>query len=86
MTDPSDPVAPDNGPVFDDGSEVVVETPQEDPPRSGQWADAEPSNVPLTEDEAALGRYLGEAIDVEDDDDNGEVAADELRAAVEGGL
>lgn len=70
-------------PVFDDGSEVEVVTPVEDPPRSGVWVDAEPSTVPVTAEEAELGRYLGEAIDVGDDEDDGSAAAEWLTAVVE---
>lgn len=70
-------------PVFDDGSEVEVVTPEDDPPRSGEWVDVEPSAVPITEAEAELGRYLGEAIDVDDDDDDGTEAAEWLTAVVE---
>lgn len=73
----------DDDPVFDDGSEVEIVTPVDDPPRSGEWVDVEPSSVPITDAEAELGRYLGEAIDVDDDDDDGSEAAEWLRAVVE---
>jgi hypothetical protein len=70
-------------PVFDDGSDVEVVTPVEDPPRNGVWVDMEPSSVPITDAEAELGRYMGEAIDPDDDEDDGSAAAEWLRAVVE---
>jgi hypothetical protein len=46
-----------------------VELPQVDePPKSGVWLDPEGA---LTEEEAERGRLLGEAIDPDDDTDNG---------------
>jgi hypothetical protein len=67
--------------VFHDGSDVEIDAPADDPPRSGEWIDAEPAQEPLTDAEAALGAYVGDAIDINDDEDNG-VPALELLAAV----
>jgi hypothetical protein len=58
-------------PVFDDGSQVVFVTPEEDPPRSGEWVDQEDMILTPTDDEVAAGEFLGQAIDIDDDEDNG---------------
>jgi hypothetical protein len=63
---------PDREPelVYDDGSDIDETTPYEDPPRDGTWVD--PEATAPTPDEAAAGEFLGAAIDVDDDDDNGD--------------
>lgn len=58
--------------VYDDGSDVEIETEPEDPPRSGEWIDSEIHLANPNDDELAMGKALGEGIIVEDDDDNGE--------------
>lgn len=57
-------------PAYDDGSEIVVVTPQDDPP-SGEYVDAEELIHNLTDEEMAAGQFLGEVIDVDDDEDDG---------------
>lgn len=48
----------------------------DDPPRSGQWVDADDAIAEAAEEEFDEGQRLGEAIDPDDDDDTG-LAGDE---------
>jgi hypothetical protein len=57
--------------AYDDGSEVEVETEQDDPPSSGQWVDPEEFIHNPTDEEVAEGERLGNEIDIDDDEDNG---------------
>ena len=59
-------------PVFDDGSEVEVVIEEDDPPSSGVWVDNEQDGVfDLSQEEAEAGDFLGQVIDVDDDEDDG---------------
>jgi hypothetical protein len=57
--------------IYDDDSETKIVTPEDDPPRSGEWVDPEDFYADPTDDELAEGDRLGRTIDVDDDDDNG---------------
>jgi hypothetical protein len=59
--------------VYDDGSEVEVRLPPEEPPKSGVWVESHVNATDLDEDEIGRGNALGELIDVDDDEDNGGV-------------
>jgi hypothetical protein len=60
-------------PVFDDGSQVEIEVEPDDPPSSGEWVDSHTAiETALNDpDELAASEFLGEAIDPDDDEDNG---------------
>jgi hypothetical protein len=55
--------------VYDDGSEVEIEVDPEEPP--DRWVDSEEILQNPTRGELEAGEFLGQAIDVDDDDDNG---------------
>lgn len=57
--------------AYDDGSEVEIETEPDDPPSSGVWVDPEEAIHNPTSEEWVEGMRLGQAIDVDDDEDNG---------------
>jgi hypothetical protein len=57
--------------VYDDGTEVEIETEPEDPPRSGEWVDPEEFFEHPTDEELAEGERLGREIDIDDDEDSG---------------
>lgn len=57
--------------MYDDGSEVEIETPYDDPPSSGTWVDAEDILHNPTEEELREGNRMGQSIDLDDDEDNG---------------
>lgn len=57
--------------VFNDGSEIEVVCEPDDPPRSGEWVDSEEMIANPTEEELVLGEVVGQAIDVDNDEDNG---------------
>lgn len=59
--------------VFNDGSEVEVVCEPDDPPSSGEWVDSEDLIQNPTPEELAMGEVMGQAIDVDDDEDNGGV-------------
>lgn len=61
---------PNDEAVFDDGSTVFVVTPEDDPP-SGEYVDTHDVLDELTEEEEAAGDFLGQATDVDNDEDNG---------------
>jgi hypothetical protein len=56
---------------YDDGSEVEIEVEEDDPPRNGRWRDSEDIIEHPTDDELAAGEFLGLAIDIGDDNDDG---------------
>jgi hypothetical protein len=56
---------------YNDGSEVLVNAEEEDPPKSGVWVDSEDLITDPTDDELNAGEFLGQAIDVDDDEDDG---------------
>lgn len=62
---------PDDNDGYDDGSEVEVVVPQDDPPQSGEWVDPEEFIHHPTDEELAEGERLGREIDVDDDHDAG---------------
>lgn len=59
--------------AYDDGSEAVIVTDVEEPPR-GPWVDHEEAIVARpTDDEIEMGNLLGREIDPDDDNDAGEM-------------
>lgn len=57
--------------AYDDGSDVEIECEPEEPPQSGDWVDSEEMIHNPTDEELARGEFLGAAIDVDDDYDDG---------------
>jgi len=56
--------------VYDDGSEVVIVTEEDDPPK-GPYVDSEEVIENMTGSELEAGEFLGAAIDPDDDEDDG---------------
>lgn len=52
-------------------NEEIIELEPDEPPKSGEWVDVHDVLAEPTEEEMAEGERQGQAIDPEDDDDNG---------------
>jgi hypothetical protein len=62
---------PDDELVYNDGTEVEVTLEPEDCPTGDDYVDSEDVIAERSEDEEAAGEFLGAAIDIDDDEDDG---------------
>lgn len=70
QTDPAEEMFPE-GFSYENGTTDEIELEPDEPPKSGEWVDVHDVLANPTDEEIEAGNAMGEAIDPDDDDDNG---------------